>query len=181
MVIDRSRFRTELENAKSRLANLEGKRDKLEADLEKANTDIEEAKRDIRALAQLAGESEDLALGLSAACKEIFSKTDLTLSQTQVKERLEEMGFPIGEHKHALASIGTTLRRLVQAGYLVPVTMGDGRTGFRRTKTIEPIKVVAPKRLMPSQPKGSGLLEQRLEQMKSDIPIRARMGNKEKK
>lgn len=149
MDINRNRFRTDLENAKTRLAALESKRDKLEADLEKTGSDIEEARRDIRALAQLAGESEDLALGLSAACKEIFSKTELALSQTQVKERLEEMGFPIGEHKHALASIGTTLRRLAQAGYLVPVSMGDARTGFRRKKATEPIRGVAPRIVMP--------------------------------
>lgn len=149
MDLDRNRFRVELENAKTRLAHLESRRDKLEADLEKANSDIDQMKRDIRAFAQLAGESEDLALGLSAACKEIFSKTELTLSQTQVKERLEEMGFPIGEHKHALASIGTTLRRLAQANYLVPVTMGDGRNGFRRRKATEPIRAVAPRMIMP--------------------------------
>lgn len=137
IMIDRNRFKNDLENAKSRLAALESRRDKLEDDLEKVESDIEQMRRDIRALAQLAGESEDLALGLSAACKEIFSRTDLPLSQTEVKTRLEEMGFPIGEHKHAIASISTTLRRLADAGYLHRVPM-DGRTGFRRKREIKP-------------------------------------------
>src|SRR5258705_12954790 len=132
--MDRDKFKQELETAQSRLALHERKRSKLVDELSDLDRKIEETKRDIRALAVLSGESEDLTLGLTAACREIFSTTDLPLSQTEVKNRLEQMGFPISQHKHALASIGKTLRRLQISGDLVSVTLPDQRIGFRRKK-----------------------------------------------
>jgi chromosome segregation ATPase len=138
--MDREKFQTELESAKTRLVRLEKRRGELDVEREKLDGQIDDLKRDIRALAQLAGESEDIALGLTAACKEIFANTTaITLSQTDVKERLEAMGFPIDEQKHPLASIGKTLRRLATAGILNQVSLADGRTGFRAKPKVQPI------------------------------------------
>ncbi|HST19838.1 MAG TPA: hypothetical protein VLR90_01865 [Blastocatellia bacterium] len=128
---NREKFRAELESAKVRLAVFEKERRKIEADLNENSRKIEEVKRDIRSLAQLSGESEDIALGLSDACREVFRRTDRTLTQAEVKKRLEEIDFPIGEHKHAIASIGKTLKRLYIAGEIEPVELPNGRTAYR--------------------------------------------------
>ncbi|MEK6408527.1 MAG: hypothetical protein AABN34_16485 [Acidobacteriota bacterium] len=111
---------------------LEGKLDKLDAEREEALAKIEELKRDIRSLAQLAGESEDIALGLTEACKEIFLRTESFLSPTEIRQRLADLGFPIEEHKHALASISTTLRRLLAADVIESVKTQDGSLRWRR-------------------------------------------------
>ena len=127
-MLDKAQFRQHLENAKNRLVRLEADLERMDTERETLVNNIDELRRDIRSLAQLAGESEDIALGLTDACKEIFRRTDLALTPTEIKDRLEELGFPIEEHKHALASISTTLRRLALNRFIVGV---DGPSGRR--------------------------------------------------
>jgi chromosome segregation ATPase len=129
MIDEREQFRQFLERAKTKLAVKEAELEKLNAQRDTVLADIEELKRNIRSLAQLAGESEDIALGLTAACKEVFLRTDQALTATEVKGKLIELGFPIGEHKHALASISTTLRRLVTAGVIFAAVPNENEAG----------------------------------------------------
>jgi len=129
--LNREKYRKDLESTKVRLAIVEGQYRKKEAELEEIKSKIDGLKRDIRSLAQLAGESDDLALGLSAACKEVFRRTDMVLSQGEVRDSIKELGFPIEEHKHILASIAATLRRLQIAGEIEPIKLPNGRTGYR--------------------------------------------------
>lgn len=135
-MLDKTQFQQHLENAKTRLVALEAQLDRLNAEREQVSNSIEDLKRDIRSLAQLTGESEDMALGLTDACREIFRRTDLALSPTEIKERLADMGFPIDEHKHALASISTTLRRLAAAKVIVPVDQPDGGKRWKRMRGV---------------------------------------------
>jgi hypothetical protein len=132
---EREQFRQFLEQAKTKLAIKEAALETLDRQREAFALEIDELKRDIRSLAQLAGESEDIALGLTAAVKEIFMRTDQALSATEVKNKLDELGFPIGEHKHALASVSSTLRRLSgSAGvlFMVPPDAAGGPTRWKR-------------------------------------------------
>ena len=131
-MVDRTIFKKHLETAKTRLAVLEGGLKKLDAARDQQINKIEDLKRDIRSLAQLAGESEDTALGLTDACKEVFRRTDIDLSPTEVKDRLGDFGFDIEDHKHILASISTTLRRLQLSGFIESVE-ASGVKRWRRT------------------------------------------------
>lgn len=63
-------------------------------------------------------------LGLTDAIRKIFHEWDQGegYSPTEIREGLIDIGFPIHQHKNPLASIVAVLKRLVDAGFLMPAT-----------------------------------------------------------
>jgi hypothetical protein len=74
--------------------------------------------------------------GLQDAIRLVFSvHKDEWLGASNVRDYLMEMGFDLRHYQaNPVASIGTTLRRLVP-GYLESSTTGAGGTAYRRRKT----------------------------------------------
>ena len=73
---------------------------------------INELRQD-EASAQGAGQE----MGLTEAIRWVFRQTLLLpLTPTQVRDRMEEMGYDLGKYKHVMPPIHNTLKRMKEAG-----------------------------------------------------------------
>jgi hypothetical protein len=131
-MIDREKYKTELEAAESRLSTLLARRQRMDSQIARLRLDIS-------ALAQLCGEpvmtTDRLGLGtnlgLSDACREVLRANEpRQMSPSEVVDGLAAIGFPVADHTNILASVATTLRRMVTGGEL-EIDRTGGRRGFR--------------------------------------------------
>jgi hypothetical protein len=132
VMIDRAKYKAELELAEARLS-------RLLATKRHTENEIARLRLDISALAQLCGEPVMTtgrlgleSLGLADACREVLrANVGVVLAPTDVIEGLKTLGFPVEGHSNITASVATTLRRMVRSGELEFKRTPDGRAGFR--------------------------------------------------
>jgi hypothetical protein len=69
---------------------------------------------------------------LSNAVRFIFNglAPDRSLTPIEVRAKLEELGYNLGEHENALASIHTCMRRMTETEELILVTTEDKKKKF---------------------------------------------------
>lgn len=138
-----AQYRRDLQEAQKELARLVDESEKIE-------TQIARTKRRIALLAELSGEdatAPDLDLGgLTDACETALRASRKEwMNTTEIMSALKELGFPIANYKAPMASITTTVNRMVESGEVVssPRT-NPGATeykwvGFRRKNRIRVI------------------------------------------
>jgi len=110
-------YKTDLEEARERLAELLRQPESLA-------TDIAKQQHEIADLATLADESEEadeileMDLGcLTSACQAVLhSAGERGLTPDEVRQRLRTFHFPIDEYKSPLTSIHIVLKRLKKGG-----------------------------------------------------------------
>jgi hypothetical protein len=106
----------------------------LKSELDKVNTQVSRLREGVMGLAALAGVNlketspelftNDIVvnLGLTDAIRKVLGEGDFPSTPTDVRDGLLELGFPIHKHKNPLASIHSVLKRLIDAGQVVPAT-----------------------------------------------------------
>ncbi len=132
-MIDREQYKAELGKAESQLSILLARREKMDKEIARLRLDIS-------ALALLCGQptmtTDRLGLGknlgLSDACREVLRANDPNaLTPAEVVEGLAQIGFSVDDHQNILASVATTLRRMVRSGELKFVNLEGDKRGFR--------------------------------------------------
>lgn len=112
-----NKYKTDLEQARIRLAELLRRREILDIQIAKQQ-------RQVASLATLADESEEtdqvleMGLGgLTEACRTVLRAAgNRGLEPMEVRKELRHFHFPIDEYSNAMASIHTVLKRLVESG-----------------------------------------------------------------
>ena len=109
-------YREDFEKAQSVLEDLLRQREEIEVRIAKQ-------KRRVAALAELCDNvSEDQIAqldlgGLTEACKTILRGSQkLWLTVAEIVTGLQEIGFPVNDYKSPMASVNTTIKRLVDGG-----------------------------------------------------------------
>ncbi|MBZ5682443.1 MAG: hypothetical protein LAO24_20315 [Acidobacteriia bacterium] len=101
--------------------------------------EIARTKRQIAALTELIGDGEESEVtpgfnigGLTEACRTALQATKRPLTITGLKSMLEFLEYPVEKYKSPLASIQTTISRMVDSGEVEPVEMADKtRWGYK--------------------------------------------------
>ena len=117
---DETRYGQDLERAMNDLAKLTKQREELE-------TQIARTKRKVALLSQLCDETGELAPipdldlgGLTEACATVLRGARKEwMNTTEIKEALRELGYPLDKYKAPMASITTTVSRMVDSGEVV--------------------------------------------------------------
>lgn len=118
---------------KSEQAKLEG----MLADLELLQTQIARQMRKIAALTDLASMADDseppigLVTGITDAVRTVFWSTEKPLRPTEVALKVKALGVP--PQLNMLASVHTIIRRLREAGEIVPTLTGGYIRAPRKT------------------------------------------------
>jgi len=124
------KYKTDLEEARQKLADLFRQREALEVK-------IARQQRNVAALATLADESEEADVilemnmgGLTEACCTVLRAAGVRgLTPLEVRQELRNFHFPIDDYKSAIASIHTVLKRLDYGGKVRAITrdLRDGK------------------------------------------------------
>ena len=124
-------YRSDLEAAQKRLGILVQQKEDLEIEIAKA-------RRQIAALTELTSDGEESETiprlnigGLTEACRTALQATKRPLTVTGLKSMLEFLEFPVDKYKSPLASIQTTISRMVDSGEVEPVEIPGERWGYR--------------------------------------------------
>jgi len=115
-----SDYQRDLKEAKDELSQLLASKEQIEIE-------IARQKRKVAALAELCGEGDfsemsvDLDLGgLSEACATVLrGSREISLTAAQIMSELRELGFDLEKYKAPLASITTTVNRMVESGEVI--------------------------------------------------------------
>lgn len=125
-------YRTDLDAAQKRLTVLLQQKEDLEIEVSKV-------KRQIAALTELTCDGEESGAtaglnlgGLTEACRTALQATKRPLTITGLKSMLEFFEYPVEKYKSPLASIQTTITRMMDSGEVELVEMPDkNRRGYR--------------------------------------------------
>lgn len=115
-----NQYARDLEAAMTELSRMLAQREDLEVK-------IARTKRKVALLSQLCEETDELAPipdldlgGLSEACKTVLRASRIGwMNITEVMKALGELGFPLDRYKAPMASISTTVNRMVESGDVV--------------------------------------------------------------
>lgn len=74
---------------------------------------------------------EEDAMGFTDAIREAFRTADTNLAPTEVKGRLEQMGYDTSKYGNVMASVHTIINRLVQRGEIKQIgTRADNKPAY---------------------------------------------------
>jgi len=124
--MDRMDFKKSLESAKIELSHLQhelGECLKKQAHLEKK---IVAVRQMIVGFSDALGEKfiEEDSLGLTDAIRQAYKTAGSKLAPTEVKDRLESIGYDTSKYGNMMASVHSIINRLVTQGQLRPISMG---------------------------------------------------------
>lgn len=123
------RYLRDLRAAEKNLEALEARRDKLDLRIAVLRKKIIH----LGALTHMDKAKEVLAdIGLSEMCETVMRWAGSPLTPVKTKQLLADFGYDIERHSNPLASIHTTLKRMMKAGKLKVVRLNDGSTGYAR-------------------------------------------------
>jgi hypothetical protein len=110
-------------NARAELDKLQEERVQLKRTLDECDKHIAALVQTVNALAPLVGEEpiappppEDAPAGMTDCVRKILAEAAEPLSASDVRDRLETMGFEMKSYSNPLATVHTVLRRLSESG-----------------------------------------------------------------
>ena len=86
---------------------------------------IAEVAQTIGTLSRLCGLTPTIPLGLTDACRLIVRGAGVPVTSTDVRQRLQSIGFDLGKYANELAAIHTILKRLNESGELRLLARGN--------------------------------------------------------
>jgi hypothetical protein len=86
---------------------------------------LAEVAQTIGTLSRLCGLTPTVPLGLTDACRLIVRGAGVPLAPTEVRQRLQSIGFDLSKYANDLAAIHTILRRLNESGELRVIARGN--------------------------------------------------------
>lgn len=146
----------QLKESKAQLERLLDERDRIDAQIASLRTVI-------TGLARLTG--HDIAdeifkhMGLTTTVRTALRMAGKPLTPPEIRELVRDLGYDIRSQSNILASIHTTVKRLVDSGEARVVTLPDGNTAYERVRTRFP----------------------RLRRRRRKVPLSTLAGTKEKK
>jgi hypothetical protein len=96
----------------------------------------------ITMLSRLLGLTPTVPMGLTDACRLIYRNTGIPLSPTDVRDRLQAMGFDLSDYSNEMAVIHTTVKRMYEAGELGLVA-APGKHLFVWKRLSQPVGILA--------------------------------------
>jgi len=128
----KNKYRQDLQEAQEQLSS-------MLQEFEDLQTKIAKQKRRIAALAELCEGSDTTGApvqidmgGLTDACRTVLrAYYKEWLSIGAIQQALIKFGFPILEYKAPMASLTTTVNRLVEAGEVEPIRVSGGSREFK--------------------------------------------------
>jgi hypothetical protein len=134
MSVAASSYAQALNAARRELDALLRERDQIE-------TRIARVRHTVAALSALCDEPTPVELGLTDAIRTVLRGSVEALAPTDVKERLDVLGFDLSSHANPLASVHTVLKRLVHAGEAETTEGYGGRMVYWRKLPLHGIAV----------------------------------------
>jgi hypothetical protein len=86
---------------------------------------LAEVAQTIGTLSRLCGLTPTVPLGLTDACRLIVRGAGVPLAPTDVRQRLQSIGFDLSKYANDLAAIHTILKRLNESGELRVISRGN--------------------------------------------------------
>ena len=121
-------YRESLKAAREEFARLLAKRRAIDERLVNLSKTI----ASLQGLVNEKGSKRETALKLGDACRFALQGSRTPKTPTQIRDDLAAMGFPVDQYENVLASIHTTMKRLVQNGEAEAVRV-DGKTTYLAT------------------------------------------------
>jgi hypothetical protein len=123
------RYLQDLRAAEKKLEVLEARREELDLKMAVLRKEIIH----LGALTHMDEARDILAdIGLSEMCETVMRWAGSPLTPVKTKQLLADFGYDIERHSNPLASIHTTLKRMMKAGKLKVVRLNDGSIGYAR-------------------------------------------------
>ena len=91
---------------------------------------LAEVAQTIGSLSRLCGLVPTVPMGLTDACRLAIRGAGVPVMATEVRDRLQSIGFDLSKYSNDLAAIHTILKRLNEAGELRLVARGTGKPAY---------------------------------------------------
>jgi hypothetical protein len=99
----------------------------LGAERHRIDTRLSELAQTIGTLTRLCGLTPTVPWGLTDACRTVLRNAGAPMSPSEVRDRLQGIGYDLSSYSNALAAIHTTLKRLAEAEELRTTAPLPGR------------------------------------------------------
>jgi hypothetical protein len=98
----------------------------LGAERHRIDTRLSELAQTIGTLTRLCGLTPTVPWGLTDACRTVLRNAGAPMTPSEVRDRLQGIGYDLSSYSNALAAIHTTLKRLAEAEELRTATPHPG-------------------------------------------------------
>ena len=128
-------------NAKDELQRVQQEKAEMQGAIAERDKQIDALVQTINALGKLIGEEfihspvtadAEPPAGMTDSIRAILTKADEPLTASEIRDRLESMGFDIKSYSNPLANIHTVLKRLTESGELESTHELNAPGGARR-------------------------------------------------
>lgn len=119
----KKQLRTALETAIEHRDSLISQRAEIEHELAQQN-------KAINTLSYLLGENTESEFGLTDATLLAIRTSNIPLTPTEIRDRLQDMGYDMDSFSNAMASLHQVLIRLKDKGLITPISTTDGKKKF---------------------------------------------------
>jgi hypothetical protein len=103
----------------------------LGAERQRIDTRLSELAQTIGTLSRLCGLTPTVPWGLTDACRTVLRNAGRPMTPSEVRDRLQGIGYDFSSYSNALAAIHTTLKRLAEAEELrTAAAVPTGKPGY---------------------------------------------------
>lgn len=103
----------------------------LGAERQRIDTRLSELVQTIGTLSRLCGLTPTVPWGLTDACRTVLRNAGTPMTPSDVRDRLQAIGYDLSSYSNALAAIHTTLKRLAEAEELrTAAAVPPGKLGY---------------------------------------------------
>ncbi len=118
-----------LKNATAQLILIQSRIGENQKEREVLETELTTVRQIVVSLSSMLGKEfdEDNTLGLTDAVRQAFSTTTDALAPTEVRQRLENLGYDTTKYGNAMAAVHTVINRLVKQKQIVQAPPAAGK------------------------------------------------------
>jgi hypothetical protein len=102
----------------------------LGAERHRIDTRLSELAQTIGTLTRLCGLTPTVPWGLTDACRTVLRNAGAPMTPSEVRDRLQGIGYDLASYSNPLAAIHTTLKRLAEAEELRTASVQGGKPGY---------------------------------------------------
>lgn len=103
----------------------------LGAERQRIDTRLSELAQTIATLSRLCGLTPTVPWGLTDACRTVLRNAGTPMTPSEVRDRLQGIGYDLSSYSNALSAIHTTLKRLAEAEELrTTAPLHGGKPGY---------------------------------------------------
>jgi hypothetical protein len=146
-------FKESLDNAKAELVELQQELGYCLKNQEGLEKKIAAVRQMIAGFSDALGEKfvEEDSLGLTDAIRQAFKTSDASLTPTDLRGRLESLGYDTSKYGNLMASVHTVINRLLHQEQIQPNGTIGGKPAYQWNRLKESRENVAAERAIPSR------------------------------